>query len=585
MEKLLSKDSATPEMKGKSRGNLASYVIECLEKESAEVIFTIPAEHIFPLLRAAYSQDKIKIINAKLEISAGFMSLIYARTTRKVGILLLASGPGILGAISPITQAMIESDPLVVISTVPPQTPDKHLYMHKLLKDTDQTEVLKPITKKQFRVDDAKNVAQVISEAFSVARSGRPGPVYVEIPGKVLEIEDDFGDYTVGSVEKPAATDQDIEKVLDLLKTSKFPSIIAGRGVYLSHAEDEIIKLAESLDAPIMTSIMGKGIVSPDHPLYGGVIAGASGNSTANEIIERSDVVLSIGNRFSEMGTGRFNIKINSKLIHVNAYEGDIGTLFSPSIEVISDAKIFLNKVTEHLKGGEINREGRNNTEGLIKELWEKEKKAQSNKSDSDDQSIYPWDVTEELSQFLEKDALLIGDVGAHRIETLLMPTYSPGSYITTTSYVGMGLAVPGVVAASIVYPERQVIAVVGDGGFLMSGLEISTAVQYRASPKILVFNDSSYRVLHVYEKAKYGENEPSMYDLPVTDFSKIGEGMGAKGISISNKNELRSGLKKAFEYNEGPVVVDIRINSDSVPKPFQLIYGSERINNIKKKI
>ncbi len=583
MKKILTKDLSNQTKI--SSGNFASYVIDCLKKESIDFIFTVPAEHIFPLLHAAFTRNKINVVNAKLEISAGFMSLIYSRITRKVGVLLLASGPGILGAISPIAQAMTEGDPLLVISTVPPRNPDRRNYMHKLLRDDDQLQVLEPITKKQFRIENPKNVSQIISEAFSISRSGRPGPVYIEIPVEILEIEEEFGEYINRSVEKPTPTEEEVTKVLNILKNSRFPSIIVGRGVYLSNAEKEVVKLAEALGAPMVTTIMGKGIVPPDHPLYAGVFAGASGNSTAIEIINKSDVVLSIGNRFSEMGTGRFNIKINGKLIHVNVYGGDIGTLFPSSLGIISDAKIFIEKILEELKDKKVNQKRRNNTERIIKELWEKENEVLFNRNVDDEKSICPWDVVNELIHFMKKDAILIGDVGAHRIETFLMPIYSPGSYITTTSYVGMGLAIPGAVAASIVYPEKQIIAVVGDGGFLMTGLEISTAVQYRTSPKILIFNDSSYRILHVYEKAKYGEEMPRMYDLPTIDFSKIAEGMGAKGISISNKKELKSKLTEAFQYNNGPVVIDIKVNPDLVPKPFQPIYKAEKISNIKKNL
>jgi len=194
---------------------------------------------------------------------------------------------------------------------------------------------------------------------------------------------------------------------------------------------------------------------------------------------------------------------------------------------------------------------------------------------------IESFEVIKAVRELAKKDAIVIGDVGAHRVETFVMPVYHPGTYVTTTSYVSMGLAVPGAVAAAIEYPNRQVIGIVGDGGFLMTGLEIATAVEYCANPIIIVFNDSCYKVLRIYEHVKYHSDTKELYEMPKVDFSKIACALGAKGISVEKRENLYSSIKKAFNWNKGPVLLDVKINPQGIPIPFQRLYGSKYIKDL----
>ena len=185
------------------------------------------------------------------------------------------------------------------------------------------------------------------------------------------------------------------------------------------------------------------------------------------------------------------------------------------------------------------------------------------------------------MRELADRDAFMIGDVGAHRIETFLMPVYEPGTYVTTTSYVSMGLGVPGAVGASIAHPKRQVIGIVGDGGFLMTGFEVSTAAQYGASPVIVVFNDSEYRILRVYERASAKQDTEAFYKLPEVNFAMLGESIGVKTFTIKEKNELYSVMKKALSWKNGPVVIDVHVNPNAIPVPFQRLYHAKYISDL----
>jgi len=556
----------------------SEYIVDCLVKEKVDTVFTVAAESVYPLLRSCL-RGGLKVINSKLELSAAFMALVYSRLKRKPAILALTGGPGVIGALSPIAEAMVEGDPMIVFSTLPPKD-GRRTHMHQLMDDGDQARILAPVTKGQFRIEGFEDVPKVLSKAFREAVEGKPGPVYVELCVEALMEDGAPSEYRreEASVRKPSA--EEVEKVLERILEAKFPVIIAGRGVNLSNAGEEVLRLSQAIDAPLATTIMAKGLVPRNFRLYAGVAAGRSGNVTAERVLERADLVLAIGNRFSEMGTGRYSLKFSGKLVHVNVAEEELGRVFKPDIAIVSDAREFLKMLLKRVEESGLQRKG--DKGALVEELWRREdEEVRELYSSLKEGAIKSWEVIDELNKLIDEDAIVVGDVGAHRIETFIMPIHAPQAYIATTSYVSMGLAVPGAVAASIMYPERQVIGIVGDGGFLMTGFEISTAVQYNAKPVIIVFNDSSYKVLRIYEHTRYRSDTRELYRLPETDFAKIAEGLGAKGVKVCEREELSKSLREALEWRRGPVVLDVKIDPETVPAPFQRLYSSKRIDEI----
>lgn len=546
---------------------IGKYIYELGVKE----VFTVAATQIYPLLRDMIKAG-IRVINSKSELGAAFMSLVYSRITRKPGVLTVVAGPGIMGSMLPISCAMTEGDPLLILSNIPKN--GKFTRVHQMYRVEDQLALLRIITKLAYRVERKEELAHVLTKAYSTALSNRPGPTYVEIPDEMFTEEIEAFQYITPYIEKPGVSSDLLKEVIDLLTSAELPVILAGRGVYISNAEKDLLTTAEILGSPVVVSIMGKGVISPDHPLYAGVAAGGYGNITAQKILEEADVVLAIGNRFSEIGTGRYSLKITGKLIHVNIDPNEIGRAYKPYIGIISDAKIFLEMLNKELMKAGV--KGRRDTKEYIKHLWEKEYREMSKyyTSTSKNNLIESWEAVKAIRDLASKDAYIICDVGAHRRETILMPIYTPGTYITSTSFDTMGIAVPGAVATSIVYPDKQVIGIVGDGGFLMTGTEILTALEHNAKPIIIVFNDSSYRQLRINEKLRLGTDTPQLYKLPPVDFSMIAHAMKIKGYTIASRNELYPILEEAFNWNRGPVIVDIKINPESITIPERRLYG-----------
>ncbi len=545
-----------------------------LAKYNVDYAFTVPAEGILPILRGLLDVG-IRVINARFEPSAGFMAIAYSRALLKPAIVIATAGPGILGLTSPIAQAYIEGDPLVVISIS--INDERGTAMHQFPRIDAQLNVAKPITKASLTIRSGDDVYQVMAKAFSIALSGKPGPVYVEVPSMLLSSEVNVGGGVGYVVERPEPKPEAVDEAADLLANAEYPVIIVGRGVYQSGACGLAVKLAEMLDAPIATTVMAKGTIPPSHRLYAGVAAGRAGNLVAYEVLRRSDVILAVGNRFSEIGTGRYSLEIRGKLIHVNVDDYDLGRAYKPYLAILSDAGAFLRALISKLSKMNIRR--RDYVYRDLKELWALEERELSEYSKEASGPIKPWEVVRAVRDVLGRgrERVFIGDVGAHRIETFIMPIYEGERYITTTSYVSMGLAVPGAVAISVVKPDYESIAFVGDGGFLMTGLEVSTAVQYGAKPKVIVFNDSSYRVLGIYEKVRYGKYTDSLVKLSSVDFAALAKSLGADGFVIRDRGELRDLLMEALQ-SDRPTVVDVRVDPSSVPIPYQRLYGIKRI-------
>ncbi|MEM4970423.1 MAG: thiamine pyrophosphate-binding protein [Sulfolobales archaeon] len=553
-------------------------IVESLVAEDIEYYFTVYAEQITGFIVDSETRGRPRSINASYEPGAGFMGLVYSRVKRSPGLCVFTGGPGVLGAVNPVAMAYVESDPLVVIATTPPRDLAYRNAIHAFPNDTDQIEVFRSITKRCYRVTKPAEAGNIVSKAFTTALSGRPGPVYIEIPADVLrENVEDYSHLKI-PVSRPVPSDADVDEVIKRILRSERPVILAGRGISISGAERELVEFAELLDIPVCTTVMGKGVIRPDHPLYGGIAAGKMGDPVAEELLEKADLVLAIGVRFSQMGTGRYSMKVGGELIHINVSEDEFGRVFKPSLAIVSDAAAFLRKAIIRARERVGGRFGRGSAE-LLKKLWISYKQDLPKPRGH---MIEPWEVVKALREIFSEDTIFVCDVGAHRIETFTMPIYKPRTYITTTSYASMGIGVPGAIAAKLAEKEREVVGLVGDGGFLMTGLEVVTAVRYRIPVIIVVFNDSSYRVLRIYEKAEYGTE--FTYKLPNISFSELARSLGAHGVRIEDRKELRRGIEDAASLaKDRPVVIDIVVNPEAIPLPMARLYGARYIDEMKK--
>jgi acetolactate synthase-1/2/3 large subunit len=556
-------------------------LVESLLSEGIEHYFTVYAEHIMSLIIDSELSKLLKPINATHEPGAGFMGIGYSRVSNKAGVCVFTGGPGVLNAVNPIASAYIEADPLIIIASTPPRDIAYKNALHVFPNDTDQFNVFRSITKKQFRITSPEQTPQVISKAFNEALSNRPGPVYVEIPADMFDSIIDEFNYVRIQPSKPTPSDDVIKEVLRMLSTSKKPVILAGRGVTIAEAENELIAVAEFFDVPVCTTVVGKGVIPPTHPLYGGIAAGSLGDPVADELLSNADLVLAIGVKFSQMGTGRYSMKINGDLIHVNVEADDMNRVFKATIAIKADAKEFLSKLLTIAKRESTEKIYRGSKE-LVSKLWDRFKTSLVQSPRKGD-LIESWEVIEALRSVFDEDTIYVCDVGAHRIDTYTMPAYKPRTYIASASYASMGRGVPGAIGAKLAKKDSNVVGLVGDGGFLMTGLEVITGVRYNVPVIIVVFNDSAYRVLGIYEKVKYGSE--FTYRLPHVNFCELSKSLGAHGIRVERREDLRNSIEEALSLaKDKPVVVDVVVNPETIPIPMRRLYKANYISELNRK-
>ncbi|MEM2576196.1 MAG: thiamine pyrophosphate-binding protein [Sulfolobales archaeon] len=561
---------------------VSELLVDALNREEVEYYFTIFAEHTLGLSITLEKAGKPRSINAAYEPGVGFMSISYSRASGKPGVSVLTGGPGVLGAVNPIAMAHVEGDPLIIIGTTPPRSIAYKNCLHAFPNDSDQLNVFRTITKRQFKITSPTQASDIISKAFNTALSGRPGPVYVEIPADMFDENVNECSYIKLPISRPTPQDSLVNEVLKMINNSSRPVILAGRGVTLSGAESELVRVAEFFDIPVCTTVMGKGVIHPSHPLYAGVAAGNLGDSVAEELLSNADLVLALGVRFSQMGTGRYSMKINGSLIHVNISNDEFGRVFKPSVAIEADVKEFLSKLLLIAKNEYMKKVSRGSSEVLSK-LWASAKASQSAELVSAGELIESWEVVKMLRETFDEDTIFVCDVGAHRIETFTMPIYKPRTYVITTSYVSMGMGVPSAIGAQLARKDAKVVGLVGDGGFLMTGLEVVTGVRYNLPVIIFVFNDSAYRVLRIYEKASYGTE--LTYKLPSVNYCELAKSLGAYGIRIERRDELSEGINKAVSLaKDRPVVVDVVIDPNSIPLPMRRLYKAKKISEISKR-
>ncbi|MCS7108530.1 MAG: thiamine pyrophosphate-binding protein [Sulfolobales archaeon] len=561
---------------------VSELLVDILNKEDVEYYFTVFAEHTLGLSISIEKAGKPKSINAAYEPGVGFMGISYSRVSGKVGVSVLTGGPGVLGAVNPIAMAHVEGDPLVVIATTPPRSIAYKNCLHAFPNESDQLNVFRTVTKRQFKITAPNQIPDVISKAFNTAVSGRPGPVYLEMPADIFDENIDSYHYLRLPASRPTPNEDVINEVLRMLRSSKKPVILAGRGVTISGAESELIAFAEYFDIPVCTTVMGKGVIHPSHPLYAGVAAGNLGDLVAEELLSNADLVLALGVRFSQMGTGRYSMKISGNLIHVNISSDEFGRVFKPTLAVEADVKEFLNKILLKSKNECVGKISRGSSE-VLSNLWATAKKSHPSEPIPSSELIESWEVVKLIRDTFDEDTIFTCDVGAHRIETFTMPIYKPRTYVITTSYVSMGMGVPSAIGAKLARRDAKVVGLVGDGGFLMTGLEVVTGVRYNLPVIIFVFNDSSYRVVRIYERASYGTD--LTHKLPSVNYCELAKSLGAHGIRIEKRDELKEGVDKALSLaKDRPVVVDVVIDPNSVPLPMRRLYKASRISEISKR-
>lgn len=530
----------------------AQIVIEALKHEGVDVIFGIPGGAIIDVYDALYDSG-IRHILAHHEQGAAHMADGYARATGKVGVCFATSGPGATNLTTGIANAYMDSIPIVAITG---QVVTR-LIGKDAFQEADTTGITSPITKHNYLVKDVNELARIIKEAFYIAKTGRPGPVLIDIPRDVQLATTDF-DYSSIEIDirgyKPSITGhiRQIKEAARLINESKKPCILAGGGVITAGASEELFKLATKANIPVATTFMGIGSFPQDHPLSL-KSAGMHGNYAANYALMECDLLIAIGCRFSDRTTGRVDkFASKAKKIHIDIDPAEINKNVVVDVPIVGDAKIILKALIEY-----VQEKREEEWLNYIMQL-----KNNHPLTYADGPTIKPQFVIEKVCELVPDNTIIVTEVGQNQMWSALFFTHKkPRHFISSGGLGTMGFGFPASIGAKVGRPDALVIDIAGDGSFLMNIQELATAVENNIPVKIVVINNRALGMVRQWQEIFYKKRYSSTI-LKEVNFAEIAKAFGAKGIRVTEKEDLVSALHSAFEY-PGPAVVDVIVEQE----------------------
>ena len=537
---------------------VADAIVRALESEGVDVIFGIPGGMILEVYDALYDSS-ILHITTRHEQAAVHAADGYARASGRVGVAFATSGPGATNTVTGIATAYMDSSPVVVFTGQVPRP----MIGNDAFQEVDTTGITMPITKHNYLVTDPSKVLRIIKEAFYIASTGRPGPVLIDLP-KDVTIEDIEYDYPetvdiIGYKPKYDGHPRQIKRAAELIMKSERPIILAGGGVILSNASEELVKLAETIPAFVVTTLMGKGSIPETHPLCLGMI-GMHGSKYANYAVSECDLLIAVGCRFGERTTGKVSeFAPYAKIIHIDIDPAEIGKNVDVDVPIVGDAKAVLSKLLEYVKYKK-----RKEWEDKVKE-WRRLYPLKYKKD-----GFKPQYVIEKACEIFP-DAIVTTEVGQNQMwAAQYFKVKYPRQFITSGGLGTMGFGFPAAIGAKMAKPYKDVIDIAGDGSFLMNIQELATCVQYGITVKVLILNNGYLGMVRQWQQLFYKERySASCIGCKEMSFEKIAEGFGAIGITVEKPSEVEDALKTA-KKTDAPVVVDFRV--DQVANVFPMV-------------
>jgi len=533
----------------------AQVIIEALLNEGVTTVFGYPGGAVLPIYDELYrASNKLTHYLARHEQGAVHMADGFARSSGQVGVALVTSGPGVTNAVTGIATAFMDSVPLVVLTGQVAST----LIGSDAFQEIDTFGITRHCSKHNFLVWNVNDLPRILQEAFHLARSGRPGPVVVDIPKDITLQKTRWQRTTIKhELFDPKPVDPiQLKRAVELLKRSTRPILYIGGGVVSSGASSELTEFAARLQIPVTSTLMGLGAFPSRHPLFLGML-GMHGTYTANMAISEADLIIAIGVRFDDRVTGKLEtFAPNARIIHLDIDSNSIDKLVVVDVSLHGDAKAVLNQSLRTLQpGDEIQQASRN---AWLEQICRWQEFAPLRYQSSRDE-IMPQHLMQELFAITQGKAIISTDVGQHQMwaaQYHLLDT--PRHWLTSGGLGTMGYGLPAAIGAKIANRDKMVVAIVGDGGFQMTCAELATAVQYNADVKVIIMNNRFLGMVRQWQEIFY-ENRYSHVAMSSPDFCKLAEAYGATGLRTRCPNEL-GGFLRAGLSTPGVVVMDVEV-------------------------
>jgi acetolactate synthase I/II/III large subunit len=555
----------------------AQIIIESLKKEGVDIIFNYPGGVVLPLFdelqNSPFRQFLVRHEQAAVHAADG-----YARATGKVGVVIVTSGPGATNTVTGIATAFMDSIPIVVITGQVP-TP---LIGNDAFQEADIIGITRPCTKHNYLVKDITDLARILKEAFYVARSGRPGPVLIDLPKDIFVNSAEFKYPEKVFIRGYQPTYEghvgQIQRSVKLILKSKKPILYVGGGIIASNASKELTLLAEKLGIPVTMTLMGLGSFPGNHPLALGML-GMHGTYCANMAVMESDLLIAIGSRFDDRVTGKIEaFGPQAKIIHIDIDPTSISKNVRVDLPIVGDCKRILSKMLSFLEEEDIG----SFKAGIDKWHHQIEKfKTFHNMNYDQKEIIKPQYVIEKIFELTKGDAIISTEVGQNQMWTAqYFPFLKPRTLLTSGGLGTMGYGFPAAMGAQAAFPNKLVIDIAGDGSFQMNSQELATVVQYQLPVKVVILNNGYLGMVRQWQEFFYGKRYASSSLEGISpDFVKLAEAYGAVGLRATKPEEVVPILKRAFSIPE-PVVIDFEIDPEENVYP--MVPAGEPLNQMR---
>ncbi|MGB3293343.1 MAG: acetolactate synthase large subunit [Phormidesmis sp.] len=528
--------------------NTAELLVRCLENEGVEYIFGLPGEENLDLLQAL-KRSPIQFITTRHEQGAAFMADVYGRLTGKAGVCLSTLGPGATNLMTGVADANLDRAPLVAI-TGQVGTDRMHIESHQYL---DLVALFAPVTKWNKQIVRPSNTPEIVRKAFKLAQSEPPGAVHIDLPENIADMAATGVPLRAGPPTIPVASEESLQRAAIAISQASNPMILVGNGAIRNHASEAITHFATHLNIPVTNTFMGKGVLdySNERSLW---TVGLQQRDYISCALDETDLVVAIGYDIIEYGPKKWNPKGDLPIVHIAVTPSEVDSSYIPLVEVIGDISDALQEI-----GKRIHRPHSEKIGVHFASLRAEMHADYEQYANDTGFPIRPQKLLYDLRQVLDPEDIVISDVGAHKM--WIARHYHcarPNTCLISNGFAAMGIAIPGAVAAKLVYPNRKVVAVTGDGGFMMNCQELETAHRLSTAFVTIIFNDGGYGLIEWKQETHYQESSYIKFNNP--DFVKFAESMGLKGYRIESAEDFLPTLKEAIAQDV-PAVIDCPID------------------------
>lgn len=554
----------------------AEIIMECLLREGVEVMFGYPGGAILPTYDAMTKYPQLHHVLVRHEQGAAHMADGYARATGRVGVAIATSGPGATNLVTGIATAMMDSSPIVCITG----QVTRGAIGSDAFQETDVTGVTLPITKHNYLVDDVADLAYIIREAFHIARTGRPGPVLIDVPKDVQNAQTEFiypeGEIRLPGYRPPTQASQDeVSAALDLINSAQRPIILAGHGIMMADAMAELRELAERAQIPVSLTLLGKGAIPENHPLVTRMM-GMHGEAASNYAIQEADLIIALGMRFDDRVTG--NIKTyapNARKIHVDIDASELNKNVKVDVGIAGDVKTVLRQFLPGVKAAQ-------HPQWIARiRDWQEDSSERDVLQVGTESKLLSAQVINDLWHFTEGNAVTITDVGQHQmVEAQYYPHQRPSTLITSGGLGTMGFGLPAAIGAKFGKPDEEVWVIVGDGGFQMTLCELATAVQENVNINIAIINNAFLGMVRQWQEFFYEERYHAT-PMISPDFCKLAEAYGIPSMRVTNREQMEESVQFARSIN-GPKLIEYVVEKEEIVYPM-VPAGADLHNMIRR--